>query len=62
MNLTQKEFNVAYLYSQGRCMKQAAHQNKLTYHSARHYLKRVYKKLGINNSFDLHRWFMEQGI
>ena len=62
MKLTQKEFNVAYLYSQGRRMKQVAKQNKISLSACFCRIKRVYGKLGVNNSFDLHIWFMEQAV
>lgn len=45
--LTQEEFNVAYLVAHGKTYKQAAYQNGVTKFVVGDRLKRTYRKLGI---------------
>lgn len=59
--LTQEEFNVAYLVAHGLPVKQAAARNNISMNAATHRMKRVYKKLNVWCNTDLAKALEKKG-
>jgi len=55
--LTQKEFNVAYLFAQGRTYGEIAKYNRIGQGQVRTRLENAYAKLGIRGQLDLAKIF-----